>query len=99
MGTLPISPSSLSSLRLSLPLTKHLISGNAMERGMVLVMSLWDDNTANGLWLDSNYPTTMDPSFPGVARYGEGDRAVHYYYFCFVFNFYFILFIFLKIVN
>ena len=30
--------------------------GEAMGRGMVLVMSLWDDHDANMLWLDSNYP-------------------------------------------
>jgi cellulose 1,4-beta-cellobiosidase len=30
--------------------------GNALDRGMVLVMSLWDDGYANMLWLDSTYP-------------------------------------------
>jgi len=43
--------------------------GDAMDRGLVLVMSLWDDHYANMLWLDSNYPT--DPAVaanPGVAR-------------------------------
>lgn len=30
---------------------------NAMSKGMVLVMSLWDDHYANMLWLDSTYPT------------------------------------------
>eukprot|EP00666_Eupelagonemidae_sp_cell4sb_P009162 gene9162-13056_t len=29
----------------------------AMEQGMVLVMSLWDDHDVNMLWLDSTYPT------------------------------------------
>lgn len=29
----------------------------AMEKGMVLVMSLWDDHDVNMLWLDSTYPT------------------------------------------
>jgi len=29
---------------------------DSMERGMVLVMSIWDDNAANMLWLDSVYP-------------------------------------------
>lgn len=43
-----------------------------LQRGMVLVMSLWDDHYANMLWLDSNYPTDADPSKPGVAR---GDCA------------------------
>merc|ERR1719265_973739 len=28
----------------------------AMSRGMVLVMSIWDDSAANMLWLDSVYP-------------------------------------------
>lgn len=42
--------------------------GNALERGMVLVMSIWDDHYVNMLWLDSNYPTDVDPSQPGVAR-------------------------------
>merc|ERR1711959_60929 len=40
----------------------------AMEHGMVLVLSLWDDHDANMLWLDSDYPTNQDPSTPGVAR-------------------------------
>merc|ERR1711990_1088590 len=35
----------------------------AMEHGMVLVMSLWDDHFANMLWLDSTYPTdSTDPT-------------------------------------
>lgn len=29
---------------------------DSMERGMVLVMSIWDDAAANMLWLDSVYP-------------------------------------------
>merc|ERR1712188_350494 len=40
----------------------------AMEHGMVLVLSLWDDHDANMLWLDSDSPTSQDPSTPGVAR-------------------------------
>jgi len=40
----------------------------AMTKGMVLVLSLWDDHEADMLWLDSNYPTDADPSTPGVAR-------------------------------
>merc|ERR1712199_14262 len=31
--------------------------GEALKKGMVLVMSLWDDHDANMLWLDSTYPT------------------------------------------
>ena len=30
--------------------------GKAMEKGMVLVMSLWDDHAADMLWLDSTFP-------------------------------------------
>merc|ERR1711988_1244772 len=40
----------------------------AMEHGMVLVLSLWDDHDVNMLWLDSNYPTDQPASKPGVAR-------------------------------
>merc|ERR1712084_139910 len=40
--------------------------GKALERGMVLVMSLWDDNTARMLWLDSTYP--VGATGPGAAR-------------------------------
>lgn len=42
--------------------------GAALEQGMVLVLSLWDDSYANMLWLDSNYPVDADPSQPGIAR-------------------------------
>jgi len=31
--------------------------GASMDRGQVLVMSLWDDHYAEMLWLDSTYPT------------------------------------------
>jgi len=35
----------------------------ALEKGVVLVMSLWDDHFANMLWLDSIYPTdSKDPT-------------------------------------
>ncbi len=37
-------------------------------RGMVLVLSLWDDHAVNMLWLDSNFPTDADATKPGVAR-------------------------------
>jgi cellulose 1,4-beta-cellobiosidase len=40
----------------------------ALSRGMVLVMSLWDDYYAHMLWLDSDYPVDADPSKPGVSR-------------------------------
>ncbi|ESK92213.1 cellulose -beta-cellobiosidase precursor [Moniliophthora roreri MCA 2997] len=42
--------------------------GSAFSRGMVLVMSLWDDHEAEMLWLDSNYPLDKDATTPGVAR-------------------------------
>ena len=42
--------------------------GAAMKRGMVLVMSLWDDHAVNMLWLDSTYPTDKSASTPGVGR-------------------------------
>jgi len=32
-------------------------TGDAMDEGMVLVLSLWDDHDADMLWLDSTYPT------------------------------------------
>jgi len=42
--------------------------GESFKRGMVLVLSLWDDHEANMLWLDSDYPLTADPNAPGVKR-------------------------------
>lgn len=45
---------------------KHM--GEALKKGMVLTMSIWDDHDVNMLWLDSNYPANGDPSKPGVAR-------------------------------
>merc|ERR1712159_970050 len=38
----------------------------ALEKGVVLVMSLWDDHEANMLWLDSTYP--KDATTPGSER-------------------------------
>jgi len=42
--------------------------GAALARGVVLVMSLWDDHAAHMLWLDSNYPLDRPANQPGVAR-------------------------------
>jgi len=42
--------------------------GAAMGRGMVLVLSLWDDTDVSMLWLDSAYPTEASPQNPGVLR-------------------------------
>ncbi|PVF92348.1 cellulase [Serendipita vermifera] len=38
----------------------------ALAKGMVLVLSVWDDHAVNMLWLDSTYPT--DSTAPGAAR-------------------------------
>lgn len=46
----------------------HKTLSAALDRGMVLVMSLWDDSAVYMLWLDSNYPPDKSPSTPGVAR-------------------------------
>lgn len=43
----------------------------AIDAGVVLVMSLWDDHATNMLWLDSTYPT--DGSQPGSYR---GDCSI-----------------------
>merc|ERR1719333_806824 len=42
--------------------------GEALKRGMVLVMSLWDDHYAYMLWLDSAYPLDKPVSQPGILR-------------------------------
>ena len=42
--------------------------GEALEQGVTLVLSIWDDHHSHMLWLDSNYPTDADPSVPGIAR-------------------------------
>lgn len=42
--------------------------GQALDRGMVLVMSLWDDHDANMLWLDSDYPLNVERTSPGIQR-------------------------------
>lgn len=42
--------------------------GASLKKGMVLVMSIWDDHTANMLWLDAPYPPDKDESVPGVSR-------------------------------
>jgi len=42
--------------------------GEALERGMVLVLSLWDDTDVSMLWLDSAYPTDEPARKPGVLR-------------------------------
>jgi len=42
--------------------------GAALDRGMVLVLSLWDDTDVNMLWMDAAYPTDEPPSKAGVLR-------------------------------
>jgi len=42
--------------------------GEALKRGVVLVMSLWDDHYARMLWLDSSYPLDQPVTKPGVLR-------------------------------
>jgi cellulose 1,4-beta-cellobiosidase len=39
---------------------------DALGRGVVLVMSLWDDKSVNMLWLDSTFP--VGSTGPGSAR-------------------------------
>ena len=46
----------------------HKTMSGSLDRGMVLVMSLWDDYGVHMLWLDSDYPPNKSPSSPGVAR-------------------------------
>ena len=43
-------------------------TGDAFDDGMVLTLSIWLDETADMLWLDSNFPADADPSKPGVSR-------------------------------
>jgi len=42
--------------------------GEALDRGMVLVLSLWDDTDVSMLWLDSTYPTDAAPGKAGILR-------------------------------
>jgi cellulose 1,4-beta-cellobiosidase len=42
--------------------------GEALDRGMVLVLSLWDDSLANMLWLDSKFPANESEAKLGVMR-------------------------------
>jgi len=42
--------------------------GAALERGMVLVLSIWDDAASQMLWLDSDDPKDKSATIPGVAR-------------------------------
>jgi cellulose 1,4-beta-cellobiosidase len=55
--------------------------GRALERGLVLAASVWDDHYANMLWLDGTFPVGADPATdPGSGRgpcpADSGDPAV-----------------------
>ncbi|KAG8903587.1 hypothetical protein FRC01_009142, partial [Tulasnella sp. 417] len=39
--------------------------GAALKRGMVLVLSIYDDHDAHMLWLDGDYPPGRSPTSPG----------------------------------
>merc|ERR1711976_925717 len=49
----------------------------AIDAGVVLVMSLWDDHYANMLWLDSTYPTDgqQPDSYRGACSIDSGVPA------------------------
>ncbi|KAF4628823.1 hypothetical protein G7Y89_g9321 [Cudoniella acicularis] len=53
---------------------------SAMEAGMVLVLSLWDDYAVNMLWLDSDYPDARGtcPTTSGVPATIESTDASAY---------------------
>jgi len=42
--------------------------GEALRRGMVLSVSLWDDFSTQMRWLDSTFPVGASPGTPGVQR-------------------------------
>jgi len=42
--------------------------GEALDRGQVMIFSLWDDVEVNMLWLDSAYPLNRPESDPGIKR-------------------------------
>jgi len=42
--------------------------GEALDRGMVLALSIWDDGATEMRWLDSVFPPDEPPSRPGVLR-------------------------------
>ncbi|CAL4145399.1 unnamed protein product [Meganyctiphanes norvegica] len=42
--------------------------GDALDRGLVLTMSVWDDHFAYMLWLDGQYPVDVPADTPGVMR-------------------------------
>ncbi|KAL2064142.1 hypothetical protein VTL71DRAFT_4636 [Oculimacula yallundae] len=42
--------------------------GDAFSKGMVLVMSIWDDYSSQMLWLNGDFPIGADATKPGVSR-------------------------------
>merc|ERR1712176_1727702 len=42
--------------------------GESLDRGHVMIFSLWDDVEVNMLWLDSAFPLDMPETDPGVQR-------------------------------
>lgn len=42
--------------------------GEALDRGLVLALSLWDDGATEMRWLDSAFPADESSSRPGVMR-------------------------------
>ena len=42
--------------------------GEALKRGMVLVMALWDDYGSHMKWMDGVFPPGADPNQPGVKK-------------------------------
>jgi cellulose 1,4-beta-cellobiosidase len=43
-------------------------TGEALKRGLVLVMSIWTQEGKNMAWLDSTWPLDSNPDFPGNVR-------------------------------
>ena len=42
--------------------------GESLDRGHVMIFSLWDDVEVNMLWLDSSYPLDRPDTDPGIKR-------------------------------
>jgi len=42
--------------------------GESLDRGHVMIFSLWDDVEVNMLWLDSSYPLDKPKTDPGITR-------------------------------
>ena len=42
--------------------------GESLDRGHVMIFSLWDDVEVNMLWLDAAYPLDKPETYPGIKR-------------------------------